>query len=82
MPHSFHLVEQTKERERLVVDVAGLPPGLYDGLVLHLGVDPAHNASLDVLEGELAPNIGMDWGWDTGYKFFRTEGAFSAGTTT
>ena len=82
VPHSFHLVEQTKERERLVVDVAGLPPGLYDGLVLHLGVDPAHNASLDVLEGELAPNIGMDWGWDTGYKFFRTEGAFSAGTTT
>jgi hypothetical protein len=79
VPHSFHLVEQTKSRERLEVKVAGLPPGRYDGLVLHLGVDPAHNASLDVLDGELQPNIGMDWGWDTGYKFFRTEGAFTDG---
>lgn len=78
-PASYFLVEQTPGGDRLTITARGIPPGTYDRLVFHIGVDPAHNASLDRMEGELQPGIGMDWSWDTGYKFFRTQGEFVQG---
>lgn len=76
VPASYYLVEQTADRERLSVTIQGIPPGLYDRLIFHIGVDPPHNASLDRIEGELLPGIGMDWTWDTGYIFLTTQGDF------
>lgn len=73
---SYFLVEQTKDRDRLSISTRGIPPGMYDTLIFHIGVDPPHNKSLDLAEGELAAGLGMDWSWDTGYKFVRTEGQF------
>ncbi|NJK32281.1 MAG: hypothetical protein HC927_07655 [Deltaproteobacteria bacterium] len=56
-----------------------MPAGGWDTLELHIGVDPEPNASLDAIAGELMPGIGMDWSWDTGYKFFRAEGEIADG---
>jgi hypothetical protein len=76
VPASYYLMEQSPERERLSVTIKGIPPGLYDRVIFHIGVDPPHNASLDRMEGELSPGIGMDWSSDAGYTFLSTEGAF------
>jgi hypothetical protein len=78
VPDAYYLVEQTSDGERLEVTLR-VPEGSYDTLVLHIGVDPGPNASLDLMAGDLRPGIGMDWDWDTGYKFFRTEGTFAQG---
>jgi hypothetical protein len=80
VPDSYYLVEQTPDDERLEVTVPAAE-GRYDTLVFHIGVDPGPNASLDLMAGDLRPGIGMDWDWDTGYKFFRTEGSFEEGDT-
>ena len=77
VPDAYYLVEQTPEATRLEIDITGVPVGRYEAFVFHIGVDPGPNASLDLARGELEPGIGMDWSWDTGYKFFRAEGAFA-----
>lgn len=76
VPSSYYLVEHTDDRTRTTVEVGGVPVGTYDGFAFHVGVDPGPNGSLDQMAGELRPGIGMDWSWDTGYKFFRAEGGF------
>lgn len=73
---SYHLIEQTGERERLSFTLDGLPEGTYDTLIFHIGVDPTHNAEGGPTAGELARGIGMDWGDERGYLFLRTEGQF------
>ena len=73
IPDSYYLIEQTPEHTRLTLALE-VPAGRWDTLAFHIGVDPEPNASLDASAGELMPGIGMDWSWDTGYKFFRTEG--------
>ena len=73
IPDSYYLIEQTPEHTRLTLALE-VPAGRYDTLAFHIGVDPEPNASLDAIAGELMPGIGMDWSWDTGYKFLRTEG--------
>ena len=75
VPGSYFLVEQTEVNDRRTIEVE-IPPGLYDKVIIHIGIDPKHNRSLDLLEGELQLGIGMDWDWDTGYKFLRTEGTY------
>jgi hypothetical protein len=75
VPASYYLVELTPQRTRTDVEVP-VPVGSYETLVFHIGVDPPHNRSLDLAEGELSAGIEMDWDWDTGYKFFRTDGTF------
>ena len=78
VPDAYYLVEQTSDGDRLGVRLR-VPEGSYEALVFHIGVDPGPNASLDLMAGDLRPGIGMDWDWDTGYKFFRTEGTFVQG---
>lgn len=73
IPDSYYLVEQTADNTRLSLALT-VPAGSFDTLAFHIGVDPEPNASLDAMAGELMPGIGMDWSWDTGYKFLRTEG--------
>ncbi len=73
VPDSYYLIEQTPEHTRLELAL-DVPAGRWDTFEFHIGVDPEPNASLDLAAGELMPGIGMDWSWDTGYKFFRAEG--------
>ncbi|MEZ4450855.1 MAG: MbnP family protein [Nannocystaceae bacterium] len=58
IPASYYLVEITGKNTRTEVEVQA-PPGTYDAVVFHLGVDPEHNKSLDLAEGELSAGIGM-----------------------
>lgn len=77
----YWLIEHTPDNTRELIELV-VPPGRYDVLTFHVGVDPGPNGSLDLMAGELQPGIGMDWGWDTGYKFLRAEGTFDeAGTS-
>jgi len=76
VPASYYLVEQTPDHERLSLTIRGIPPGSYDTLIFHLGVDPPHNASHASAEGELAAGAGMDWTGGAGYKFLTAGGKF------
>lgn len=78
VPDSYYLVALTADSERTEIELS-VPPGRWESLRFHIGVDPAPNGSLDRMAGELEPGIGMDWSWDTGYKFLRTEGSFVEG---
>jgi hypothetical protein len=78
VPASYYLVEQTRDpsRERLRVTLTGVPEGSYDRLVLHIGVDPLHNAAGAALSGELTRGIGMDFAQGGGFAFFQAGGSF------
>ena len=76
VPDSYYLVEQTADSERTTVRVEGVPPGLWDELAFHIGVDIEHN-TLESEAGELQAGIGMDWSFGTGFQFFRAQGSFA-----
>lgn len=76
VPASYYLVEQTPEHERLSLTIRGIPPGSYDTLIFHLGVDPPHNASNGPAAGELAAGLGMEWSLGNGYTFLTAGGKF------
>lgn len=54
--------------------------GSYKAVRFYLGVDSAHNHTLNQ-GGDLAASTGMIWSWSTGYIFFKHEGAFRNDTT-
>lgn len=54
--------------------------GVYDTLVLGLGVDKEANRTIQ-FEGDLNPNGDMAWDWNTGYKFLSFVGKHYAGST-
>lgn len=74
-PNSFRLIERTalNKREEIMLEI---PNGKYKAIRYGIGVDANHNASLDSVQGELSPNVGMSWTWATGYIFFKTEGYY------
>jgi hypothetical protein len=74
VPDSYFLMEQTADRVRLELDLAAVPAGRYRGLRFSMGVDEAHNHSLDALVGELDVNANMSWNWNSGFIFFKAEG--------
>ncbi len=61
--------------ESLSFSLDSIPNGRYIGVRFYLGIDPAHNGSLDN-GGDLDPMNGMVWTWETGYIFFKHEGRF------
>ena len=73
---AYFLVELTSDRRRTVVEIPGIPAGSYQAIAFAVGVDAAHNHTLDVEIGELRAGVGMEWTWDSGFKFLRAEGAF------
>jgi hypothetical protein len=78
VPASYYLVEETPQNTRLDVAITGVPAGEYQSVTFSVGVDKEHNASLDLMEGELSVNVGMSWNWNTGYIFFKVEGVIGA----
>lgn len=49
--------------------------GKYKGIKFFVGIDSLHNHT-GAQEGDLDPSFGMIWTWNTGYIFFKHEGAF------
>jgi hypothetical protein len=62
-------------RETIVLE--DVPAGDYTAITFSVGVDPETNSSTDdFLAGELEIGVGMDWSWNTGYKFINWEGEY------
>ena len=76
VPAAYYLFEQTVENTRNSLTIADIPAGDYTGLTLAVGVDEGHNHSTDLFEGELSTAVDMDWGWNSGFIFFKIEGEF------
>ncbi len=57
-----------------------VPAGTYTGISYLIGVDSTRN-STGTNQGDLDPNYGMYWSWNTGYVFVRLKGRFSASET-
>ncbi len=75
-PDSYYLVEATAGKTRTDVTLENIPPGEYTSVTFGLGVDAAHNHSTDVFVGELSTAVDMDWGWNSGFIFVKTEGQY------
>ncbi|MFN4973113.1 MAG: MbnP family protein [Bacteroidota bacterium] len=50
-----------------------VPAGDYSKITFLLGVDSFNNHA-GPLDGDLDPSLGMFWGWNTGYIFYRLKG--------
>jgi len=77
VPASYYLLEQTLEKTRNEIIIGGIPAGEYTGLSMAVGVDEGHNHSIDLFEGELSAALNMDWGWNSGFIFFKIEGEYA-----
>ncbi len=76
-PASYHLLDLEADND-LEIELDDVPNADYVSLTFSLGVDSVANASIDK-PGDLSPNLGMLWTWDTGYKFMKVEGTHSTG---
>ncbi len=54
-----------------------IPAGTYTNISYLIGVDSTRN-STGTNQGDLDPNYGMYWSWNTGYVFMRLIGRFSS----
>jgi hypothetical protein len=76
VPNSYHLVRQSSRFgaiERMRITIPNIPAGDYKEVEFLIGVDSLRNFRIDQV-GDLDPNNGMAWDWNTGYKFFVMEG--------
>jgi hypothetical protein len=60
--------------------ILNVPAGDYTKLTFLLGVDSFNNHA-GPLDGDLDPALGMFWGWNTGYIFYRLKGWHGANRT-
>ncbi|MGF1532755.1 MAG: MbnP family protein [Bernardetiaceae bacterium] len=75
-PDSYHLVTPDPNQEMTFeIVLSGIPPDEYDQVEFSIGIDNAHNYSLDQV-GDLDPSSNMVWDWNTGYKFLLFEGRY------
>lgn len=70
---SYHLNKHLDGKETFCV--SGVPEGNYTAIEFIIGVDSTRNVS-GVQSGDLAIEQDMFWDWNTGYIFFKIEGAF------
>lgn len=56
--------------------VQNVPAGTYKSISYFIGVDSLANSTGEH-EGDLDPNYGMYWTWNTGYVFFRLKGRYA-----
>jgi hypothetical protein len=60
--------------------INNVPAGNYTNISYLIGVDSTRN-STGTNQGDLDPNNGMYWSWNTGYVFVRIKGRFSSSET-
>lgn len=72
-PDSYHLIT-LDGKDGFALDK--VPAGLYTQIEFAIGVDEAHNHSIDQF-GDLDPSNDMVWDWNTGYKFLLLEGLYT-----
>jgi len=80
IPDSYFLIEIMEANTRTTIVIPGLPTGEYNAIQFGVGVDEARNHSTDLFVGELSTGVDMDWGWNSGFIFFKIEGTYRAGT--
>ncbi|GAA4822172.1 MbnP family protein [Algivirga pacifica] len=71
---SYHLLAYDLSAEDSIV-IEAVPKERYTQLTFAVGIDPERNLSTDNV-GDLDPNNGMAWDWNTGYKFLLLEGRY------
>ncbi len=79
VPDSYYFMGQgvVNPTMRRAITFTGIPAGNYTAIKFAVGVDAATNTSTDQYEkGELQGGVGMDWGWNSGYKFINWEGTY------
>lgn len=73
---SYHLIQLDGSLNKQAFTVSGVPLGHITKITFSIGVDPEPNGNKDIIKGDLNPNIGMSWDWNTGYIFLKMEGRF------
>jgi hypothetical protein len=76
LPDAYYLVEKTAAKDRTAITFSDIPVGNYKAVRFAIGVDEDHNHSTDVFVGELSTAVDMDWGWNSGFVFFKVEGNY------
>ncbi len=71
-PESYHLVDEAKPGTHKFI-INDVTPGTYTSITFLIGVDSARNVS-GAQTGDLAPDHGMFWDWNTGYIMAKLEG--------
>ncbi|HLO70563.1 MAG TPA: MbnP family protein [Flavipsychrobacter sp.] len=71
-PESYHLVRENNLSTKSFT-IENVPPGNYKTISFMIGVDSTHNVS-GAQTGDLDPNTGMFWDWNTGYIMAKLEG--------
>jgi hypothetical protein len=74
---NYHLMDANVANSRSIT-IDNVPPGNYVGMTILLGVDSMKNHS-GLQEGALDPAWSMFWTWNTGYIFYRINGAVNNG---
>lgn len=77
VPNSYYLFgyENSTSLKPEGVTLPIIPNGTYTHITFGIGVDNSANATT-AKQGELDPNAGMAWNWDSGYKFVVIEGNY------
>ena len=73
MPESYFLVDESVPASKLLT-LPDVPGGAYDAVRFLIGVDSTRNVS-GSQTGALDQANGMFWSWNSGYIFFKLEGA-------
>ncbi len=73
MPESYFLVDESVPASKLLT-LPDVPGGAYTSVRFLIGVDSTRNVS-GSQTGALDPANGMFWTWNSGYIFFKLEGA-------
>ena len=71
-PESYHLVRENSSSTKSFT-IENIPPGNYKTISFMIGVDSTRNVS-GAQTGDLDPNSGMFWDWNTGYIMAKLEG--------
>jgi hypothetical protein len=71
-PESYHLVDEARPATHKFI-IKGVTPGTYTSVTFLIGVDSARNVS-GAQTGDLSPDHGMFWDWNTGYIMAKLEG--------
>jgi hypothetical protein len=69
--NSYHLI--VPKENKTGFKLAGIPVQEFNQIQFSIGVDASANSRTDH-QGDLNPDMGMAWDWDTGYKFLAFDG--------
>lgn len=72
-PESYYLVDASSPASTML-EISDVPVGDYKSVTFTIGVDSLRNVS-GAQTGALSTENGMFWSWNSGYIFFKAEGA-------